>query len=114
MILTKQLGAAAKVIEEAQAKLPPWRVARCCERMGEAYSGTGNEPEMKKWNGEARGWYDKALAAQPADVSIKRRLAEFFLRSRQIEDARKCLEEIREQGGCARNGFAMKLIRLWN
>ena len=37
-------------------------------------------------------------AAEPEDLSIKRRLAEFFLRSKQIEEAKKCLEGDTEAG----------------
>ena len=107
MIITKQPAQAAKVIQEAEVKLPPQRapmaLAWACEKMGEAYSGSGNDAEMKKWNDTARAWYEKARAAQPADLSINRRLAEFFFRSRQIDEAKKCLEVIRHQGGGVKN-----------
>jgi tetratricopeptide (TPR) repeat protein len=107
MIITKQPAKAATVIQEAEVKLPPQRapmaLAWACEKMGEAYSGSGNDAEMKKWNDAARAWYEKARAAQPADLSINRRLAEFFLRSRQIDEAKKCLEVIRDQGGGVKN-----------
>ena len=58
---------------------------------------------MKRWNDEARAWYEKAQAAEPEDLSIKRRLTEFFLRSRQIEEAQKYLEAIRKQSAGAKN-----------
>ena len=59
--------------------------------MGEMYNGSGNGTEMKKWNDAARNWYKKAEAAQPEDLSIKRRLTEFFLRSKQINEAHNYL-----------------------
>ena len=71
--------------------------------MGEMYSGSGNGTEMKKWNDAARNWYKKAEAAQPEDLSIKRRLTEFFLRSKQINEAHNYLEAIRKQNGGAKS-----------
>ena len=107
MIFTKQSAKADKVIQEAATKLTsskaPLTLALCCEKMGRAYEGTGNDVELKKWNDAAKKWYGEAQKAQPDDLSIKRRLAEYFLRSRQIDEAEKCLNEIRQQGGGARN-----------
>ena len=38
---------------------------------------------MKQWYAEAKGWYEKAKAAHPDDLSIARRLTEFFRRTKQ-------------------------------
>jgi tetratricopeptide (TPR) repeat protein len=107
LIFTKQPGEAEKIIKEAETKLPPLRapmaLASCCERMGEMYGSSGNGIEMKKWNDAATSWYKKAEAAQPENLSIKRRLTEFFLRSKQIDEAHKYLEAMRKQNGGAKN-----------
>ena len=106
LIFAKQLGEAEVVIKDAETKLPPSKaplaLALCCEKMGRAYDGSDNA-ETKKWNDVARSWYEKAEAAEPADLSIKRRLTEFFLQSKQTDEAQKYLEAIRAQGGGAKN-----------
>jgi predicted Zn-dependent protease len=107
MIDTKQPEEAEKIIHEAETKLPPLRapmaLALCCEKMGEMYGSSGNGAEMKKWNDAATKWYKKAESAQPQDVSIKRRLTEFFLRSKRIDEAKGYLESIRKQERIAKN-----------
>jgi tetratricopeptide (TPR) repeat protein len=107
MIDTKQPEEAEKIIHEAETKLPPLRapmaLALCCEKMGEMYGSSGNGTEMKKWNDAATTWYKKAESAQPQDVSIKRRLTEFFLRSKRIDEAKGYLESIRKQERIAKN-----------
>jgi tetratricopeptide (TPR) repeat protein len=108
MIFAKQMSEAEKAIKEAETKLPPSKLplalALCCEKMGRAYDAGTDNAEMKRWNDAARSWYEKAEAAEPADLSIKRRFTDFFLRSRQTKEAQKYLEAIRRQGGGARNG----------
>jgi tetratricopeptide (TPR) repeat protein len=107
MIITKQPEEAERIIHEAETKLPPSRapmaLALCCEKMGEMYGSSGNSTEMRQWNDAARNWYKKAEAAQPEDLSIKRRLTEFFLRSKQINEAHNYLEAIRKQNGGAKS-----------
>ena len=104
---TKQPKEAEKVIHEAETKLAPLQapmaLALCCEKMGQFYDSSGNATEMKKWNDAATNWYEKAEAAQPDDLSIKRRLTEFFLRTKQIDEAHKYLEAIRKQNNGAKN-----------
>jgi tetratricopeptide (TPR) repeat protein len=105
-IFAKQMSDAAGTIKDAEAKLPsskaPLALALCCEKMGRAYDGTDNA-EMKKWNDAARSWYEKAQAAEPANLSIKRRLTDFFLQSRQTDEAQKYLEAITRQGSGVKN-----------
>ena len=107
MIDTKQPEEAEKIIHEAETKLPPLRapmaLALCCEKMGEMYGSSGNGTEMKKWNDAATNWYKKAESAHPKDVSIKRRLTEFLLRSKRIDEAKGYLESIRKQERIAKN-----------
>ena len=107
MISAKKPVEAEKFIQEAQTKISPPRVpitmAHCCEMMGRNYDGSGNDPEMKRWNGAAKSWYEKAEAAEPNDLSIKRSLTEFLLRSRQSEEAQQYLARIGTQGGAAQN-----------
>ncbi len=111
-IFIKQPMEAEKAIREAEAKLPPSKapmaLATCCERMGRVYEGsTDNVAELKKWNDQARTWYEKAEAAEPENLSIKRRLTEFFLRSKQTEEAQQYLETIRKQRSGAKNAEAV-------
>jgi cellulose synthase operon protein C len=107
MIRTKQPAEAERIIHEAETKLPPLQapkaLATCCQMMGEMYASSRNGTEMKKWNDAARNWYKQAEAAQPEDLSIKRRLTEFFLRSKQINEAHNYLEAIRKQIGGAKS-----------
>ena len=106
LIFAKQMGQAEVVIKDAETKLPPSKaplaLALCCEKMGRAYNGPDNA-ETKKWNDAARSWYEKAEAADPADLSIKRRLTEFFLQSKQTDEAQRYLEAIRTHAGGAKN-----------
>ncbi len=107
MILTKQISEAEKAIKEAETKLPPSKLpltmALCCEKMGRAYDAGTDNADMKRWNDAARSWYEKAQAAEPADLSIKRRFIDFFLRSRQTNEAQNYLEALIKQGGGAKN-----------
>ena len=107
LILTKQPKQAEKAIHEAETKLAPLQspmaLALCCEKLGQLFEDSGNAIEMKNWNDVAMKWYQKAELAQPDDQSIKRRLTEFFLRTRQISAARTYLETIRKQEGGTKN-----------
>jgi cellulose synthase operon protein C len=107
MIFSKQMAEAEKAVKEAETKLPPSKLpltmALCCEKMGRAYDAGTDNNDMKRWNDVARSWYEKAQAAEPADLSIKRRFIDFFLRSRQTSEAQKYLEALRKQGGGAKN-----------
>ena len=81
-----------------RANLPPLQaplaLAQCCEIMGKANTGD----VATKWFGEAKEWYKKEVDAHPDDLSIKRRLAEFFLRTNQMSDAKAQLNAIRKLG----------------
>ena len=79
--------------------------------MGRAYDGAvDNVAELKRWNDQARAWYEKAQAAEPDNFSIKRRLTEFFLGSKQIEEAQKYLETIRKQRSGVKNTEAVAWV----
>jgi tetratricopeptide (TPR) repeat protein len=99
MVITKQTQKAEKAIQDAQANLPPSQatslaLAQCCEIMGKA----SKDEATTKWYGEANEWYKKEIDAQPNDLSIKRRLTEFFLRTKQMSDAKAQLNAIRKLG----------------
>ena len=90
MVITKQAEKAEQAIRDAEANLPqskaPLTLAQCCELVGRLYdAGNNDDAKKKKWYAEAKKWYEKAQAAQPDDLSIKRRLTEFFLDTKQIE-----------------------------
>ena len=99
MVITKQVERAEQDIRRAEASLPPSQaplaLARCCEIVGKA----SKDEAASKWYGEAKEWYKKAEDAHPEDVSIKRRLTEFFLRTNQISAAEDQLNAILKQGG---------------
>lgn len=65
--------------------------------MGRFYDGFDNTPETKRWNDEAKKWFEKAETDQPEDEFIKRRLTEFFVNTRQLSAAQEYLETIRKQ-----------------
>jgi tetratricopeptide (TPR) repeat protein len=107
LIRAKEPKQAEKVIHEAETKIAPSQapmaIALCCEKLGQFYEGSGDAAEMKNWNDAAVQWYQKAESAQPDDLLIKRRLTDFFVRTRQINVARTYLEAIKKQEGRARN-----------
>ena len=55
----------------------------------------------KQWYAEAKKWYEKAQAAQPDDLSIVRRLTDFFLRTKQMAKAEAQLNAILKIGAPA-------------
>jgi cellulose synthase operon protein C len=103
MVFTKQAEKAEQAIRDAEANLPqpqaPLALAQCCELVGRAYE-TGNTDDAmkkKKWYTEAKKWYEKAQAAQPDDLSIKRRLTKFFLDTKQMSEAKSQLESLTDK-----------------
>ena len=92
MVITKQAQKAENAVREAKANLPPSQaplaLAQCCEIIGKA----STDEAATKWYGEAKEWYKKAEVAHPDDLSIKRRLTEFFLRTKQMSDDRGSVE----------------------
>ena len=57
---------------------------------------------MKKWYADAKKWYEKAIAAQPDNLALKRLLTEFFLNTRQVSEAKSQLDAILKQGAGAK------------
>src|SRR5262249_43317986 len=84
LISRNQREQAEAEIHNAQARLgaerAPLAVAQCYEALG--------RPD------QARAWYQKALAAQPADVAVLRSAARFALRTRQLAEAESLLRKI--------------------
>ena len=106
LIFTRHLDKAAKAIKEAEAALPPAQaplaLAQCCELVGKAYQGNDAD-ETKQWYAEAKGWYEKAQAAHPNDLSVARRLAEFFRQTNQMAEAEAYLDAILKPGSTAKS-----------
>ena len=85
--------------KRAEAQLPPSQapliLARCCEIIGKASTGAATV----KWYGDAKEWYSKAENAHPDDLSIKRQLAGFLVRTDQLSQAEAPLTAILKQAG---------------
>ena len=65
--------------------------------MGRAYEKS-DDGATKQWYAKAKEWYEKAKAAHPDDLSIARRLTEFFRRTKQMAAAEAQLNAILKQG----------------
>jgi len=106
MVFTKQPEKAEQAIRSAEANLPqsqaPLALAQCCELIGQSYEAGKTDGAMKKWYAEAKTWYEKAQYAKPDDLSIKRRLTEFFFKTKQMSEAKSQLDAILKQGGGAK------------
>jgi len=103
MVFTNQSDKAEQAIRDAEKNLPqsqaPLALAQCCELVGGAYETKNTDDAMKKkWYAEAKKWYEKAQAAQPDDLSIQRRLTQFFLDTKQMDEAKSRLNAIRKKG----------------
>jgi tetratricopeptide (TPR) repeat protein len=105
LVFTKQPEKAAKAIEDAEATLPqaqaPLALAQCCALMGGLTSG--DEDATKAWYARAKGWFETAQAAHPDDLSIARRLTDFFLRTKQMAEVEAQLDAILKRGANAQN-----------
>jgi cellulose synthase operon protein C len=99
---TKQKEKAEEAIREAEKQLPaakaPLALAQCCELMAQSYEAAKDEPTKAKWYSEAEKWYEKDRATQPDDLPVARRLAEFFIRTKQLEKVSSLLNAIRKNG----------------
>ena len=98
MVQIRQPEKAEKVVQEAKANIgkTPLAMAECCRMVGKAYEASAPD-RARSWYGQAREWFAKAEEAQkdPKDLTVKRRLAEFFLQTNQAAAAEKPLKEIR-------------------
>ena len=124
MLYNKHAAEAAKAIKDAEAVLPQpeasLALAQCCEVLGKVYEGT-DEEKKKQWYAQAKGWYEKAQAARPDDLSVTRHLAEFFLQTKQLAEVEAQLNAILKRGSkpqnaemvaWARRAFALTLAPL--
>lgn len=97
LLMTKQPEMAENAIKEAEEKLPQDRaqldLAKCNELMVRFY-GAANEKATMTWLANARRWYQKAQAAHPNDISIARRLTEFYLGAKLVAEAEAQLDAI--------------------
>jgi len=101
LAVAKQAEKAEEAFKEVQTKLAQLpepkaslATAECCEFVGRAYAGGSNADAVKKWYGEATRWFEKARAAKPDDLGIAVRFAQFFLDTRQINEAESHLAAI--------------------
>jgi cellulose synthase operon protein C len=103
MASTKQPEKAEKAVLEAEQYLPkaqgPLTLARCSELVGQAYSLANREDDAQKWFSETVKWYHKAQAAQPNNATVVRLLTEFYLRTKQTDEAQSELATILKQSG---------------
>jgi tetratricopeptide (TPR) repeat protein len=103
---TKQPAKAAKAIKDAEAQLPesqaPLALAQCCTLLGRSYESS-DEDQKKQWYAQAKRWYEKSLAAHPDDLSIARRVTDFFVQTRQMAEVEAHLEAIRNRGSNAQS-----------
>ena len=99
LLLNKHTVAAAKAVKDAEANLTqpeaPLALAQCCELMGKAYE---KSEDKKQWYAQAKGWYEKAQAIHPDDLSITRRLTDFFLQTKQLAEVEAQLNAILKRG----------------
>ena len=65
--------------------------------MGRAYEKI-DDGTKKQWYAKAKEWYEKARAAHPDDLSITRRLTDFFLQTKQIAKVEAQLNAILKPG----------------
>jgi cellulose synthase operon protein C len=105
LVETKQPEKAEKAFKEAQTNLAQvaqpnasLALAQCCEFVGRGYEGGSSADTVKKWFGEAKSWFEKARAAKPDDLSIAVRFAQFFLETKQMNEAESHLEAILKSG----------------
>ena len=88
----------------------PLALAQCCELVGKAYEGI-DEDKKKQWYAQAKGWYEKAQAAHPDDLSIARRLTDFFLQTKQIAEVEAQLDAILKRGARPQNAETVAWAR---
>jgi tetratricopeptide (TPR) repeat protein len=75
-------------------------LAQCAEAMGQSYGVIGqNEEKSRACYTKANEWYRKAANIKPDASGIKRRLVEFLVRTRQLQDAETQLTAILKNGG---------------
>jgi cellulose synthase operon protein C len=112
LLLNKHLVEAAKAIKDAEASLPkseaPLTLAQCCELMGKACEKI---EDQKQWYALAKGWYEKAQAIHPDDLSIPRRLTNFFLQTKQIAEVEAQLDAILKRGARPQNAETVAWAR---
>jgi tetratricopeptide (TPR) repeat protein len=110
LVTTHQPEKAASAINEAEKNLPPDRapeaLARCWELMAGNF-GAADE-KVATWIANARQWFQKAQAAKPNDISIARRLTDFYLATGSVREAEAQLDAILK-----RDAAASDQIKAW-
>src|SRR5262249_5358562 len=104
LVLTGQREKADQLVREAEASLTdatkaPLALAQRGEIVGGGEGGV--VPALpRSWSDRARLWFDKAQGAlkDPDDQTVRRRLAEFLLRTNRVAEAEGPLKEILARG----------------
>lgn len=98
LVGTKQMTKAEQAASEIAKAVAPDRaalaVAQCADLIGQGYQAAKVEAQRTKWFDEAKKWYEKAQAAKPGDVAMKRTITEFLLRTGQLVEVEKQLNDV--------------------
>ena len=93
-----QIAKAKEVVGEASGKIPakeaPANLAQCYEVLRDAEQMQKKDADAAKDGERARQKYEAALAAAPDNPQIMRRVADFYLRSRQFTSAEPLLRQL--------------------
>ncbi len=93
-----QLAKAKEVVGEAAGKIPakeaPAALAQCYEVLRDAEQVQKKTDEATEDGARAQQKYEAAMAAAPDDPQIIRRVADFYLRSRQLASAEPLLKQL--------------------
>jgi len=98
LVSNNQIDKAEQAVKDLEKAVAADRVAltmaQCSDMIGQAYQATNREPQKAKWYGEAKSWYQKAQAAKPGDVAMKRATIEFLLRTNQLAEVETQLTDV--------------------
>jgi cellulose synthase operon protein C len=127
LIKAKQIERAELTERKAEAAFKdkaPIVLAKCCDALGQAYMGAGQDAQKSKiWFDAATQWYKTAHNTKPDDPAITLQLLDFLLRSgqlkaqNQIDEACKLIQttadqpNLRDEAQVLLAGLAEKLGR---
>jgi tetratricopeptide (TPR) repeat protein len=102
LVQNRRLEKAEKAVDEAKSHIAnaPLVMAQCCEAVSRAY-GPGDPERADPWHKQARYWFVEAQKAlkDPGDLTVRRRLAEFLIRTNHAAEAEGPLNEIMRAAG---------------
>jgi cellulose synthase operon protein C len=98
LVSLNQIEKAEQSVKELQQAVAadrlPLIMAQCADMIGQGYQATAREAQKIKWYDEAKNWYQKAQAAKPGDVAMKRMTIEFLLRTNQLVEVENQLTDM--------------------